>query len=174
MCLSEAELEAAANAEDMQGLPTRLRAVDERHEDGLFQRKKVDWPKPVYKPPKLKVPKAFYKFVEQPNLPPLPTRFQHNLFYEDTPLETGLTSHLEGTEALDAMLGTSDRLQSAARSVLRAEKFAAGIVKAREDVEAKKRAKWEAQLRAEEEARRAAEAAREETTTNRRRRPNMS
>jgi len=138
VCISEEDLEARAQSEGLSGLVGGLARANSEHEGGLFQRKTVKWPKPVYKPPSLKVPSKFYKYVDQPDLPPLPGRFQTNLFYEDSAVEESLSQALRGTEGWDAMIGTSDRLQAAARSVLRSEKFADAAQQFKADVLAKR------------------------------------
>jgi hypothetical protein len=115
--MPEIDLEIAAQNERLRGL----------HElglqDGLFPRKPVNWARPIWKPPHVDVPGKVFHILEKPDLPPLPRRFPHRLFYKDGQLERTLAANLEGTEAWDAMLGTSDRLQGAARSILSAQAF---------------------------------------------------
>jgi len=144
VAMAEAQLEAQAKSEGLRGLmPTGL-------SEGLFMRKPVDWPKPIWKPPYLKIKPEVFHIVDKPDLPPLPRRFQNNLFYKNTELERNLERNLRGTEAWDAMVGTSDRLQAAGRRVLQGEKFAAAL--------AIKKAEAQARREFEEEERRRAEA----------------
>lgn len=138
VCLSEVELEAKAQKQGLRGL------LPEGLSNGLFLRKPVEWPKPVWKPPQMKVPPEVFHILDQPDLPPFPGRFPHRLFFQDGPLEKQLAKQLQGTEAWDALVGTSDRLQAAGRAVLRSEKL--------EEIKACKRAQEE-QLRDEERAR---------------------
>lgn len=124
VCMPEKDLLAQAEAEGFKGLPCGVSKE-------LFARKPVEWPKPVYKPPRFAVPSEFHKHMERPDLPPLPARFPHRLIYkENCPLETGLARNLDGTEAWDAMLGASNRLQAAARNVLHSEKLGAAAERA--------------------------------------------
>jgi len=161
--LSEGQLEAKAQSERLKGLqPDGLSG-------GLFQRKPVVWPKPIWKPPYFKVPQEVFHIVEQPVLPPVPRRFQHNLVYKDGPLERSLQRRLQGSEAMDAMLGTSDRLQAAGRSILRSEKIDAALEERRAAAAARK-AEADAAARAEqEEIERKEEAERLREEENRRR-----
>lgn len=138
VCVPEEDLEARAKSEGLSGLVGGLARANSEHEGGLFQRKTVKWPRPVYKPPSMKVPSNFYKYVDQPALPPLPARFQTNLCYEDSSVEETLSEALRNSEGWDAMIGTSDRLQAAARSVLRSEKFANATQQFKADVLAKR------------------------------------
>merc|ERR1712100_590072 len=148
VCMSEADLEQKANEELSAGgegtLPGGLTK-------GLFPRRPVEWVKPVYKPPSLKLPKSAYRYLDKPEMPPLPARFQHHLFYQDTELEENLAEHLEGTEAWDAMLGTSDRLQAAARSVLQQESFKNASHKAHFAAAERERGRQEAIRKAEQD-----------------------
>jgi len=119
--MSEAALEDLAASERYAGLePLGIT-------EGLFPRKPVEWPKKIWRPPVMKVPEALFKRIEQPGLPPLPLRFQHNLVCKDGQLERNIATNLDGSEAWDAMLGTSSRLQAAARAALRNEKVEAAL-----------------------------------------------
>lgn len=115
VALYEDQLEAQAKREGLKDL------LPEGLSDGLFPRKPVEWPKPIWKPPYVNVPSDVFHIIDRPALPPIPSRFQHHLFYKDGPLEKKLTKALVGSEGLDSMLGTSDRLQAAARAMLRSE-----------------------------------------------------
>jgi len=143
---SEINLEGLASSENCEGL------IPDGLSGGLFPRKAVEWPKPHWKKPTLTIPADIFHIDSQPELPPLPRRFQHNLPYKEGPLEHSLAKALDGTEAWDAMLGTSDRLQGAARSMLRQESRAAAIVRIGVEAEEKILADIEAERQAEERA----------------------
>jgi len=124
--ISENGLKKLAQDEYLVGLKATMGL-----QGGLFRRKAVEWPKPIWKPPYVKVDPKVFHILDQPHLPPIPRRMPGSVPYKDGPLEEALASRFEGTEGWDSMVGTSDRLQAAARSMLRSDKLVAETARLR-------------------------------------------